>query len=410
MNIALFTDSYIPTKSGIVTVVTQLRRVLEQQGHHVVVVTVSNGYTDHILEADTNLLRIYAMPTPFGNDQYFGFPNKRKVINFLKEHKIELIHAHTEFSVGQMAVIAGRKLHIPVIATTHTMWEDYYRYYLSVGKIIPKKFVRRIVKNCYKNFYALINVSQKARNYFKLPEVLPKTPSAVIPNAIDTSNFITKNYTLLEKTKLRKQYNIKKNDKVILYVGRIVEEKRILELLEIIKRVVQRQDNIKMLFVGSGNPLEQMKKDVIKSGLEDKIIFTGFIPWEQVSQIYSIGDVFVTTSLSEMHSMTILEALCLGIPVVCRKDTSFADTIFHGENGYECDTDEEMDDYILKICNDNELHNKMSNKALEISLHFSLAIHGIRTEAFYRYILEHFPKRITSESLEKTLRKAEEGL
>lgn len=400
MNIALFTDSWYPTKSGVVTVVFQLRSILEELGHHVVIVTVSAGKNGEEAEQeDPLILRVPSVPSPLGDAQYMGLPSRKRVVEFLEEHKIELIHAHTEFSIGQMAVSAGKKMNIPVIATTHTMWEDYYRHYLSLGKVIPHRVIRKIVKLAYKHFYCLINVSEKARAYFSSFKMLPKTSCAVIPNAIDTSRFINHQISEKEKEEIRKSLNIKPEDRVMISVGRVVEEKRVIELLEIVARVLRQRDNAKMIFVGEGGALEFLKEKAREYELEDKIIFTGFIDWKKISSYYSISDFYVTVSLSEMHSMTLLEALSVGLPCVCRKDSSFADTIFHGENGFFANSDIEMDKYLLDLLDNPEKCKEMGVKAKEVSSRFTLRLHGLRTEAFYKKVIQKFPGKISSKEL-----------
>ena len=147
MNIALFSDSYLPTKNGVVTVVIQLRQILQDMGHHVVVVTVSERGLRHSNTEDPNILRIRAIPSPVGDDLYLAIPTREKIIEFCKSHKVELIHSHTEFFIGHAAKVVGRKLKIPVIASTHTMWEDYYRYYFPLGRFIPHKIIRKTEKN-----------------------------------------------------------------------------------------------------------------------------------------------------------------------------------------------------------------------------------------------------------------------
>ena len=190
---------------------------------------------------------------------------------------------------------------------------------------------------------------------------------------------------------------------MLLYVGRVVEEKRLVELLEVIIRVLYARQNVKMVFVGAGGALDILQKNVADEGLGDKIIFTGFVDWNKVYQYYSIGDIFITASLSEMHSMTILEALSLGLPCVCRRDTSFYDTIFPGEDGYFAETDEDMDDLILKLVDDPELCERMGKKAVEVSRRFTLELHGKRTVAFYQKVLDTFPKKLTSKELQKAV-------
>ncbi|MDE6719637.1 MAG: glycosyltransferase, partial [Treponemataceae bacterium] len=336
MNIALFTDSFLPTKSGIVTVVLQLQRILVAMGHNVVIVTTDthDKYIEEKLSDKSNILRMKSFSSAlFGvPDQFISIVDKKRLIAFLKEHNVEFIHSHTEFSIGQAAKFASKELGIPAIATTHTLWEDFYKYYLWGGKFIPVKLIRRIVRWMYRDFYALINVSQKAHEYFKLPFMLPQSPSAIIPNALDSETFLRHTISEEKIQAVREKWGIKKGDVVFLFLGRVVYEKRVEELLDICLRVIQKNEHIKILFVGDGLALQALKKKSAK--FSDRIIFTGYVPWRDVHSFYQLGDVYVTASLSEMHSMTVLEALMSGLPVVVRYDTSFSDTVFHGDNGY----------------------------------------------------------------------------
>ena len=402
MNIALFTDSYLPTKSGIVTVVLQLRKALEDMGHHVVVVTVNTKEEESAIaerEKDENVLRIRSVRGDWLGvpDQYIGFPHEKKILKFLVKHNVQIIHSHTEFFVAHAAKLSGKKLHIPVIATTHTLWEDFYKYYLFAGRLIPVRLIRKIVKRLYKKFYALINVSQKARDYFKMPFMLPNTPSAIIPNALDSDSFLQCTISEKEIQAVRKQWGIKKDDIVFLFLGRVVEEKRVEELLDICMRVIQKNAKIKILFVGAGPAVQALEKK--SRPVSDRIVFTGYVPWTEVHSYYQLGDVFITASLSEMHSMTILEALISGLPIIARRDTSFSDTIFEGKNGYMADSDEEMDQYFLELAADAKKRAAFGDYSKKVAKGFSLEVYGKRTVAFYQKVLDTFPEKITDEEL-----------
>ncbi|MCR5290813.1 MAG: glycosyltransferase [Treponema sp.] len=403
MNIALFSDSYLPTKSGIVTVVIQLRKILTEMGHHVVIVTVGSHESEQNEEKDPDVLRVYSIPSPLGENQYIGFPHKKKVIEFLKKNKIEIIHSHTEFYIAHAAKQAGKALHIPVIASTHTMWEDFYKFYLPMGKIIPVRLVRKIVWRVYKKFYAFINVSEKAHDYFKEPFMLPNTPSAVIPNAIDTKAFLSRKCSDEDLENIRKSWGIESNEQLLLFVGRVVEEKRVEELFNICVKVLRQRENVKVMFVGSGGAIYDLEKTTRKLGLEHRIIFTGFVNWENLSRYYGIGSIFVTASLSEMHSMTALEALLSHLPIVCRKDESFFDTVYQGQNGYMADTDEELENYIIELLDDPEKQKQFGEKSYEISKNFSMKTHGRRTLEFYKAVLKYYPQPVTDAILQKAV-------
>lgn len=405
MNIALFTDSFLPTKSGIVTVVLQLQRILVAMGHNVVIVTTDthDKYIEEKFSDKSNILRMKSFSSAFFGvpDQFISIVDKKRLIAFLKEHNVEFIHSHTEFSIGQAAKFASKELGIPAIATTHTLWEDFYKYYLWGGKFIPVKLIRRIVRWMYRDFYALVNVSQKAHEYFKLPFMLPQSPSAIIPNALDSDTFLRHTISEEKIQAAREKWGIKKGDVVFLFLGRVVYEKRVEELLDICLRVIQKNEHIKILFVGDGLALQGLKKKSAK--FSDRIIFTGYVPWRDVHSFYQLGDVYVTASLSEMHSMTVLEALMSGLPVVVRYDTSFSDTVFHGENGYFANSDEEMDGYLLELAADEEKRKVFGKRSLEISKTFSLEMFGRRTMAFYEKVFNTFPNEISDAELQKAV-------
>ena len=402
MNIALFSDSYLPTKSGIVTVVIQLRAALEAMGHHVVIVTVETT-PESKSDEDPCIFRVPSIPLGLGTDQFVGFPQKRKIIKFLREHHVEIIHCHTEFYIAHAAKRVGKAMHIPTIATTHTMWEDFYDYYLPLARLIPVKVIRRLVKRLYRKFYALINVSTKARDYFKSDFMLPDIPSAVVPNAVDTDAFLSRPDTPEQFAQMRKNWGISEKDILLLFVGRIGEEKRVLELLDITLKVTAARKNVKALFVGNGPAIEQMRQAVHKANGDDQVIFTGFVNWTELHTYYGMSDIFMTCSLSEMHSMTILEALLSGLPICSRRDASYLDTVYPGKNGYLGDTDEEVARGILELVDDPDKRHEYGKRSLEISHTFSIAKHAEKTIAFYKTVLACYPHPVNEATLRKNV-------
>ncbi len=404
MNIALFSDSYIPTKSGVVTVVVQLRKALEAMGHRVVIVTVETTSEERkIREDDPGIFRAKSIPLGLGTDQFVGFPQKRKIISFLQENEIEIIHSHTEFYIAHAAKSVGKAMHIPTIATTHTMWEDFYDYYIPMARLIPVKAIRKLVKRLFKKFYALINVSTKARDYFKSDFMLPHIPSAVIPNAVDTEAFIAKQDSEEDLLAMRKNWGISPEDTILLFVGRIGEEKRVLELLAIAMSVVAKRANCKALFVGSGPALDEMRKTVQKAHLDHLIIFTGFVNWTDLHTYYAMSDIFMTASLSEMHSMTILEALISSLPIVARDDSSYHDTVIPETNGFLAQTDVEMEKCILKLIDEPALRRSFATESRNVSKRFSIETHARKTLAFYHAVLDSFPRPLDEQSLRKAV-------
>lgn len=401
MTIALFSDSYVPTKSGIVTVVMQLREQLIKNGIKVILVV---PYTkDEYKSSDPDIFQLPSRPLGMGTDQYFSYPNMKRLIAYLKDKKVDLIHCHTEFNVSQAGIKAAKALNVPVIATLHTMWEDFYRYYLPCANLIPVSVIRFFVKKLYSKFYAFIGVSTKAKNYFKKDFMLPNIPSVMISNSIDESKFKKKSLSLTEKSSLKEKYGIKENEKVILFLGRIAEEKRVLELVDTLETVFEKVENCKAIFVGAGPALNDVKAKAQKSKFAKNFIFAGYIDWTKVSDFYSIASVFVSLSLSEMHSMTVLEAIISKVPIVVRNEESYLDTVKPNVNGYLADTDKDAAKYLIELLNNDEKLKSFSENCSLIASKFSIDSYIKNTIAVYKKVLQTYPATITDSDLQSVI-------
>ena len=392
MTIALFSDSYLPTKSGVVTVVVQLQEQLRKLGHRVILVTVET--TNEYETYDPDIYRVHSVALGLGTDQYVGIPAMHPLIHFLRDAGVELIHCHTEFGIGKAGLRAAHILKIPAICTTHTMWTDFYKYYLTFGNLISPKIINGIMKKYYGKFDSLIGVSTKARNYFKQPGMLPQIPSVIIPNAIDKEKFQKQHISEEQKKALRQSYGIKDDEIMMLFVGRIGEEKRVFELLQVCQNVIKKNSRIKMIFVGNGPAFEEIKTKAQEQISEKTVIFPGFIEWTKVSEYYESADIFVTASLSEMHSMTILEAQLSGLPIVVRRDESYLDSVFNDENGYLTDSEEEMEKRILELADDREKRLAFGKRSLEITKRFTIETHIKKTLKVYEEVMKAYPDKI----------------
>lgn len=144
---------------------------------------------------------------------------------------------------------------------------------------------------------------------------------------------------------------------------------------------------------------------------EGKIIFTGFVEWEKVHNFYESADIFITASLSEMHSMTILEAELSSLPIVTRKDDSYIDSIFDNENGYLCNTDEEMEEKIIQLISDEVKRKKFGKKSLEITKNFTIEKYMQRTLFVYDEVIKKYPKKVNDfDVMERMAKREKAGL
>ena len=141
-----------------------------------------------------------------------------------------------------------------------------------------------------------------------------------LENCVDTDKFKIK-LNDKEKLELKKRFSIQKNDKVLLFTGRFTREKGIKELLQAVSRIDDK--NIKLLIVGSfffGTDIKNKFEEEIKEYVEnikDRVVFTGYIPYDEINKVYAIADIAVIPSMWEDPApLTIIEAMASGLPII----------------------------------------------------------------------------------------------
>lgn len=388
MNIAIFSDCFVPIKNGVVTSILQLKEGLENKGHKVIVITSDvPNYTDK----DKNIYRLPSVKAGLGTEQRFAFFNQGPINRFLKKKNIDIIHTHTEFSIGYSGKWAAKKLKIPHVHTTHTMWEEYNHYILN-GRLVSKKMVRNILKSFLKNTDAFICPSIKAKKYYH--ELLPDIPTVIIHNGIDILKFKSSHISKTEITQLRKEFGLKKNDKIMIFVGRIGKEKRILELFNSVLPLLKSDSHIKMIFVGEGPALKELIKLSTRYFVHKQCVFTGFVNWELIYRLYSIANIFITASLSEVQPMTLIEASMCGLPIIARNDESYMDLVQNNRNGYLVESDEEITIKLKELMDNKEKLKEFSKMSQIISQSYTAENHSKKIEEFYKKTKELYPDKL----------------
>ncbi len=334
MNIGLFTETYYPEINGVANSVFMLKTELEEIGHTVYVFTTT---TPGAPEFEHNVFRVPSLPCVFITERRVGLFYQPKLAALIKKLNLDLIHTHTEFSLGIFGRIMAKELKLPTVHTYHTIYEDY-THYLNVThiKTIDKRakaFVRVFSRICCNTVEQVIVPTEKVRelllNYSVFKDI------SVVPTGVNLKKFNPDIYPKEEVLELRKQYGIGPGDKVLLYLGRISKEKNISEIIEAMPDFMQSRERIKFLIVGGGPEMEHLKQAVSRKNMEDKIIFTGPKPWDNIGLYYQLGDVFVSASQSETQGLTYIEAMAAGLPVVAKKDKCLEDILEPGLNGYD---------------------------------------------------------------------------
>ena len=388
MRIGIFTETYKPYVSGVVTSIIMLKKSLEQLGNEVYIVTINQNGIKYEYDEKEKILRVPGIDSKIYDDLKISSIYPIKSLLKIKKWNLDIIHTHTEGTMGTYGRLLAKQFNIPVVHTYHTMYEDYI-YLITKGHFDKpaKKILQYFtVFYCDKIVSELIVPTKKTYDLFKKKYQIERQIN-IIPTGIDIERFKKDNYDKKDLLLLRKKYNISKNDFVLLLVSRISEEqKNINFLLKQQEKINKHHKDIKLLVVGDGPDLNKFKQEYKNN---KNIIFTGMIPWDEVSKYYQIGNIFVTASKTETQGLTVIEAISSGLPVVCMEDDSFKLAIINEYNGLFFNDEEEYLKNILYLYENRKKYTNMSKQAVNSSEQFSSEIYGKKILEVYNRAIEN---------------------
>ncbi len=168
MRIGIFTETYTPYISGIVTSEVMLKNALERLGHEVYVVTANLENFHYSYDEKERVLRIPGIPTGIYETRLTSF-YPFKAVNMIRKWDLDIIHSQTEFGIGTFARVIGKQFEIPVVHTYHTMYEDYKEYITKGYFDGPSKKIVQYITNfyCDKTIQELIVPTKKTYDLFK---------------------------------------------------------------------------------------------------------------------------------------------------------------------------------------------------------------------------------------------------
>ncbi len=384
MRVGIFTETYTPYISGLVTSELMLKKGLEKLGHEVYVVTANLESFKYEYDEAEKVLRIPGVKTGIYDSRLTSvYPIQ--AVKKIKSWKLDVIHSQTEFAIGTFARIIAKQYNIPLVHTYHTMYEDYI-HYITKGyfKKSSKKLVEYFTKfYCETTATELIVPTTKTYKLFKEKYDFKKNIN-IIPTGIEVERFYKENANNKDIANLKKHLHLSKKDFIIIFVGRLAEEKNVEFLIETEQKLKEKDKNIKLLIVGDGPDKEKYENYAISLGLKDNVIFTGKAKWEEMPYYYHISNVFVTASVTETQGLTVIEAMASSITPVCIDDEAFHSMVTDGLNGYFFHTKEELAQKILTLKKDKVLLSKLNNQARIASDNYSAKFYSQRVLEVYK--------------------------
>lgn len=322
MRVGLFTDTYFPQVSGVSTSIRTLKEELEKEGHEVYLFTTTDPEVKRY--EDPTIIRLPSVPFISFTDRRIVYRGLISSYKIAKQYQLDIIHTQTEFSVGLLGKMVAKALHIPVIHTYHTQYEDYVSY-IANGKIIRPSMVKYIVRGYLNDLDGVICPSRIVYNLLDGYEV--KIPKRIIPTGIPVEKYVREDITKEDTENLRESLGILSDETMLLSLSRVSFEKNIQAVIKSLPTVLSENAKVKLVIVGDGPYLDDLKEQAEQLDLTDYIIFTGMVKHEDAALYYKACDFFISASTSETQGLTYIESLASGRPIIAHGNPYLDDVI-----------------------------------------------------------------------------------
>ena len=379
MNIGLFSDTYAPEISGVVSSIETLREELEKRGHHVYVFTTARPDAPVV----PGVFRLPSMPFLFLKSLRFAIFYTPRAARCVRKVKLDVIHTQTEFSLGLFGKLMALTLGIPVVHTYHTLYKDY-THYVTKGHFnrLSQEMVRLLTRTFCNDTRMVIAPTEKVADLLR--EYGIRRPIRIIPSGLKLDRFTRVAGVAEERNRIRAQLGIDRDAPVLVYVGRLAKEKSIHLLIDAMPAILRELPRARLLVVGEGPDRTLLQEQACHAGLEGVVLFTGSRPWKDIPSCYGAGDVFVSASNTETQGLTVIEAMAAGVPVVVRDDPSFRSMVEHGTSGLLFNTVPELASQVLAVLKDSSLATALREGGSRTVRRFSSEAFGEAVETLYR--------------------------
>lgn len=366
MRILIASDLHWPNINGVATFGRNLAQGLAANGHDVLVIAPSQtGKKYEEIDHNYRIKRTSSVVFPFYQNFRVSISPYREVKRIIENFDPDVIHIQTPMGIGRAAMGYGKKTGIPLVATNHAMPENIVD---NLRLLAPfSRPINYILKEYGARFYNnadFVTMPTEAALKMLNSESF-RAPYMAISCGIELGRFKPGAVS----ADFYDRFNIPKNKKIVLYVGRLDAEKHVSVLIRAAKDVIENHDDVHFVIVGKGTDMENLQDLVERLDVQDNVTFTGRVEDEDLPIFQRIGDVFAMPSPVELQCLAMLESMASGSPVVAVNVGALYELCKDGRNGYLYDLDdyEQLAEKLVKILSDDNLRAQMSRESLAIA-------------------------------------------
>jgi glycosyltransferase involved in cell wall biosynthesis len=365
MKIAICGEAYYPGTNGQAAFTIRLAEGLAQKGHDVMAVVPSEKLLSYREDINgVQVQKVAALNLSHWRPELFVamFPG-RQVRRVLRNFQPDVIHIQDHYILSRFAVAWARSRKIPVVGTNHFLPENLLPFlsFLPVAEKTKIRWLWKSMLNLYNRVQFVTTPTETAARILRQQDI--HVPVLPVSCGVNTDRFQPN--LAVKKDEVLKKYGLDLQKITFMYIGRLDAEKRLDILLQAFHDL--QRDDIQLAIAGRGSFAGSLHTLAKKLNLEQKVIFTGFVPAEELSDLLNCADLFVMPSPEELQSIATLEAMSVGKPILAAAARALPELVQHGANGYlfEPNCVEDALRGILTLAGQPELWAEMGRGSLE---------------------------------------------
>lgn len=391
MRVLMLSDVYFPRINGVSTAIRTYRESL--LAHGIEVSLVAPGYG-----GETDLPWVRRVPSRrVPGDPEDRLMHWRALNAAVAEAAVgcDLIHVQTPFLAHYAGLRAARRFGLPIVATYHTLFEEYLGHYVPLlpGRLL-KNVARRVSCAQCNALDAVIVPSQAISR--RLADYGVRTPQHVLPTGVDLNKppADSRNW-------FRSRHGIPPDCPVALYVGRVAHEKNIEFLLDMSEEMQDTVPDMLLVIAGDGPALPSLRRSVAVRGLGERVRFIGYLDRLcELPACYAAADAFVFASRTETQGLVLLEAMSVDLPVVALAEMGTVDILGPGRGALVSQDDPYAFALTLtRLLRDDVLRAQLGADAKSYAAQWSSQELAGRLAGLYRQFAALRPKRPSHRAL-----------
>ncbi|MBE5780854.1 MAG: glycosyltransferase family 4 protein [Clostridiales bacterium] len=358
LNIAEYIDSYLPAVDGVVTVVKNTARVFHgTYGTCHVVAPRMPDYTD---TDPFPIYRVNSIPVPKRHPYRLGLPQlDAGYQRFIRELPLDVVHSHSPFGCGHAALKNAKKRGIPIVATFHSKFYDDFLEATGSERLanIGLNYVIKYFNSVDYVWSVNAATANTLRDYGFKGEI------TVVPNGTEVgipTDMAERNQRIRQELHLG-------DVPVFLFVGQMIWQKNLRLICESLAEFKRMGHDFKMIFVGTGVALDELKALAKELGIGENTIFTGVVlDRDYLKSIFVTADLFLFPSVYDNAPLVVREAAAVCTPSLLIEGSNSAEGMVNDGDGFLCrETAKDIAATLSRVAFDKPLLERVGRKASE---------------------------------------------